>query len=125
MLAEQLEMDLVTFVSAVLRQRHPAAMEILDSKRASPDFSAQEACKALIGRSPSRLTDTQREIIREVAKDHCPEERWLTLSEIPVMKMVRRLRPEGAPAEDISDIEWILNYLNDEVAGPSGQTNNV
>ncbi|AMU95079.1 hypothetical protein AOA14_10730 [Sphingopyxis terrae subsp. terrae NBRC 15098] len=120
MLANHLKMDTAAFVAAVLRQRHPLAMEIIASRGAAQEASAEVTCETLIGLAPSKLTAEQIKIIREVARDIRPQERWLGLHEVAVMNAIRRLRPEGVSAEDVEAIEIGFCVTETEAASTKG-----
>jgi len=116
-LAKHLQIEPRMFLMAVLFQRHPEAMEIVTGGL----FASQEKESHSNDLSPtfplSRLTGEQTTIIREVARDPHPRERWLAVSEVPVITAIRRARPSGVNQDDIETIEFALCAINPSEEG--------
>lgn len=79
------------FLGAVLRQRHPdVEWGLITGQR---DHLLQALEKAA-GKPLSALGAGHQRVLREVVKDSKPEERWLSISEVAVVKFLRELFPE-------------------------------
>lgn len=90
--ADRLDIARAVFVPAVLNQRHP---DVLEAVKGGVDGPELQIC--LIGNfSPDnvRLTKTQQKIAQELVRDSCPEERWLTPGEVPLVNYLRKEAPE-------------------------------
>jgi len=103
------------FITAVLQQRFPdIAWEkhMLGSSNASTSELAQTL--AIIA-SPDldTLTTQQQRVIREVVADPNADRRWLSVHEVPVIALLRRIAPnlqkDGLPLSDMHAIEALLD----------------
>lgn len=115
-LAEVLDMDKSTFLSAVLRQRHPEVdWSLISGSVPAPGDQAAALARdleSIAGRSLADLSPEQRSVIREVAADARPARRWLAVHELPVIDLIRQHRPSvremGLDSEDRAAIEIAL-----------------
>ena len=96
-LAKRLGLEEVEFTLAVIAARYPEAAEVLRG----PGIRGQPGCDAALRQivpllaGSDELTSDRIAILAEVIRDPKPEERWLKVSEIAVIKDLRRLRPNG------------------------------
>lgn len=107
-LAHHLRMEPRTFLMAVLHQRHPDAMAIIAGAEFPLNGKQDRQVDWVLSRPIAELSDDHITIIREVARDSHPRERWLSVSEVPTVKTIRRLRPNGATHADANEIEIAL-----------------
>lgn len=116
-LAHHLHLEPRPFLMAVLHQRHPEAMAVI----AGADFSSRrpqdQQIDWVLSRPIAELSEEQITIIREVARDARPRERWLEVGEVPAVKTIRRLRPEGMMPDDVEWIELALKPIDATKAG--------
>lgn len=107
-LANHLNMEPRSFVMAVLHQRHPEAMAIIAGAEIPSSGKQDRQIDWVLSRPVAELSDDQVTIIREVARDARPRERWLSVSEVPTVNAIRRLRPNGTTQDDFDGIEMAL-----------------
>lgn len=107
-------LDKRAFLLAVLHQRHPdVSWHILagQSHAEKIDYLQYELESAL-GRPLSELSAEQRAVMREVAAEHAPARRWLSVHELHAVEVLRRLYPDmstkGVPGSDLGAIEALL-----------------
>lgn len=95
-LADALGISRSEFVKSVLKQRFPNAMAILDDEADVGGNDGSEVTRARMmvtfydGTPP---TGDLALILDQVRTADDAQERWLTPSELPVVNMIRRLRP--------------------------------
>ncbi|OHD05596.1 helix-turn-helix domain-containing protein [Sphingopyxis sp. RIFCSPHIGHO2_12_FULL_65_19] len=118
-LANHLNMEPRTFVMAVLNQRHPEAMAIVAGSELQSNGKQDRQLDWVLSRPVAELSDDQVTIIREVARDARPRERWLSVSEVPTVNAIRRLRPNGTTQDDFDGIEMAL-IANDVASAGTG-----
>jgi hypothetical protein len=93
------------FLLAVLDQRHPGIdwSLLVDS---SDGFASD--LETIAGRPLDELPPGTKTVLREVVVDPKPVRRWLTTAELPVVEILRELRPalrvEGFSAGDKGDL---------------------
>lgn len=94
-LAERLRLDKKSFLQAVIRQRHPeVSWEILwDSRPATGSDSLAHELEAALGAPLKDLNREQRAVMREVAAEHSPRRRWLSVHELHAVEVLRRVFP--------------------------------
>ena len=79
------------FLEAVLEQRHPKVdWSVL---RDPADHFATEL-ELLAGRALNELDEGHKRVLRDVVRDPTPEERWLTVHELSVLKLMREIFPD-------------------------------
>lgn len=110
-LATALDMNVGQFTKAVLKQRFPGAMAVLDGEgQGRPELSAGQYAIQLaaeVGGSEA-LTPDRLRIISEVVRDRKPEERWLAISEVAIVRLIRELRPAGLDHVDLRQLREAL-----------------
>lgn len=92
-LAGILKLDKRSFLQAVVRQRHPTVSWEILSESAHPigtDNLAHEL-QAVLGTRLQDLNREQRSVMREVAAEHSPRRRWLSVHEIHAVEALREL----------------------------------
>lgn len=115
-IAEVLHLKPRDFLGAVLRQRHPEIPwdEVLASDRPPPGSAAELvwSIEAAAGKPVAELNAEQLRVMREVAAAPDAARRWLTVHEVPVIEMLRRVRPDlptsGIDQADTGAIEALL-----------------
>jgi Helix-turn-helix. len=116
-IAEALEIPAADFFRAAVAQRNPAAMHLLEPHGAAAEEGARmnmvTQLVELSGGALDDLTEGQKEVLREVVLDRNAARRWLSPAEIPLILLLRRLRPElsreGLKSHDLSAIERALS----------------
>ena len=95
-LAERLHLDRVAFLQAVLGQRYPNVnwKTSLISDDALGDAETTESWRQIFGNNSAQLSSEKISIIREIVKDRWPRDRWLAEEEVPLVALIRHLRPE-------------------------------
>src|SRR5438874_5215931 len=111
-IADALDLDRDAFVLAVLVQRHPD----IDFRRLfNVTFSSERAAARLEAAAGCSLDDLPTEtvsVLEEVVAARTPKRRWLTVTEAPVMDLIRRLRPHvTSDSLDEADREEIEKAL--------------
>ena len=111
-IATVLEMNTSSFLKMVLKQRFPKiSLPFGDMHSLNTNLSTDINLIGL-GDSLSRATPTQLSIIRDVLRDHRPEERWLSTEEVFVVSEIRKLRPDvtrnGLSSKDLKQIQDAL-----------------
>lgn len=100
----------VDFLKACLNQRHPSVDWSILGVR--PDDFVLELT-TLAGRSLDSLSPDHRTIMREVIADPAPSRRWLNISELSAVELLRELRPhlasEGLSSEDRQALRLALS----------------
>lgn len=90
--ADHLNIPRATFLSAVLKQRHPDVLEAVAANVGGPN--QQHYLSDSLRIQNSKMTKSQQRIVQEVLRDYCPEERWLTPAEVPLISFLRNTIPE-------------------------------
>lgn len=117
-IAEAVDMPAADFFRAAVAQRNPAAMRLLEphgstSHEAGGHMNMATQLIELAGSSLDDLSEEQKQVLREVALDRNAARRWLSPAEIPLMLMLRRLRPSlgrnGLQRHELSAIERALS----------------
>jgi hypothetical protein len=95
-IAQVVGLDVPTFYAAVLEQRYPGSLAILrlDGRQRSLDDDFLEELQVIAGGRLSDLSADHKDLIREVVSARSPKRRWLSLLELPVILLLRRLRPD-------------------------------
>lgn len=126
-LADLLGIDKREFLMAVLAQRVPDVdWATIFAPSTVPPSHAGEFASSLevIARGAlDELNSTQKAVMREVVRDDYASERWLSVHELPIMVMLRSLRPaivtEGLTSEDRDAIIAALQDGSDDELPPS------
>jgi len=100
------------FLLAVLEQRHPGIdWSMLEE---SPGGFAAEL-ETIAAKPLDELPADTRSVLREAVIDPQSSRRWLTTAELPVMKLLRQLRPtmqeEGLSSDDKEALRRALKDL--------------
>ncbi len=113
-LAGIIRLDKKSFLQAVVRQRHPdVSWDILSEPGQSlgVDGLAQEL-QAALGARLMDLNRDQRSVMREVAAEHSPRRRWLSVHELHAVEMLRELFPhmttDGIAPNDLGKIQALF-----------------
>ena len=94
-IARAVGIDPAQFLRAAVEQRVPEASELLGGSAPEVEESGLTMEIAMIaGVSLDQLNQEQQAVIREVAADTRPRRRWLTISELSAVLLLRQLRPE-------------------------------
>jgi transcriptional regulator with XRE-family HTH domain len=97
-IADQLRIDRATFLAAVLRQRYPELdlTQLVEAKEKSvvSGPSVLSELELLAGDSVEDWSEVHLEVIREVLSSRDPSLRWLKVTEIQAMDLVRRYFPD-------------------------------
>ena len=114
-IADELGLDRNAFLLAVLEQRYA---DIDFRQFMSVTFSSDRVTARLEAVAGSSLDDIPSEtvsILEEVVAARLPKRRWLTVAEVQVMDLIRRLRPEvsvdGLDEAECYVIEEALSHL--------------
>ena len=102
-LALALGMEPANFTKLVLKQRSPDVFAILEKYEDRFDQAKSkqlEQLEAVLVGGDAFPSDVLR-IIAEVVRDRKPEERWLAISEVAVVRELRNLRPAGLDHVDL------------------------
>ena len=109
-LADILKMDKKSFISEVLRQRHPDlpwGLIMRSGQDLGADSLAHEL-EAVLGARLKDLNREQRAVMREVASENAPRKRWLTVHELHAVEVLREMRPsvssDGLSAADLATL---------------------
>lgn len=89
-IAAEIGLPIGQFLLAVLHQRHPGVD--WDLITGTADAFATEL-ERTAGRPLSGLSTAHQRVLRDAVRDSNPEERWLSIPEISVMKLLRELFP--------------------------------
>ncbi|GAA0726988.1 hypothetical protein GCM10009106_02500 [Sphingomonas japonica] len=123
-LAEILLLSPETFTLAVLQQRHPSVrwVEMFGTTEARRrDGKLVRDIEAILDTTIDHLSDEQTLVMREVAADRNAANRWLSVHEIPVIALLRTIRPrmcvDGISSEDVEALRKALSEHGD--TGPS------
>lgn len=103
MLAEALGLDQRTFSQAVLEQRYPGVAWNELFRAPSDDNHSAEFGGLLAGVRLQDLSEDHKAVARELVRDAWPRERWLAVPEVPLLSLIRKMRPDGARAGYSSD----------------------
>lgn len=114
-IATALEIDPGKFLRAVLDQRHPEVRwKMITGEAGATETDNLAAQLEIILNAPlSDLNSEQRRVLREVAADRSPGQRWLSVHELPMIEAIRAHR--GTRRDDeLSDeeIDAILSSLD-------------
>ncbi|TXC70954.1 hypothetical protein FSB78_08350 [Sphingomonas ginsenosidivorax] len=96
-ISDLLDLDRNAFLLAVLEQRLPMLdfrslignHSLIDEK----DERLMKQFEVIAGRPLSTLPADHLDLIRECLADREPRSRWLSLHELPIVALIRRLRP--------------------------------
>lgn len=95
-MAELLELDKRTFLLAVIRQRHPDIpwhlLSEADTSLGSDSLALE--LQAALGAPLEQLNREQRAVMREVAAEHAPRKRWLSVHELHAVEVLREAFPK-------------------------------
>lgn len=115
-IARAVYLDPGDFLTAAVEQRSREATELLQLRSRQDDrvsFGLVSDLEVIADRPISQLTGEHKAILREVVADARPTRRWLTLAELPVIEMIRELRPEfGAEGLTAGDATLIRDALS-------------
>jgi transcriptional regulator with XRE-family HTH domain len=93
------------FLDAVLRQHHPNVEWALITGETDPFVSALQSS---VDVPLSSLGAEHQRIVQEVVKDNKPEERWLTISEVAAVNLLREVFPHltvaGLSIEELQNL---------------------
>lgn len=107
-IAEQVGIASDIFLEAVLRQHHPDVEWALITANADP---------VVFDKPLQSLSAEHRRILKEVAKDSKPEERWLAIPEIAAVKLLRELFPHlpitGLSIKDCDSLRVSVEFKKD------------
>ncbi len=96
-ISDLLELDRNVFLLAVLEQRLPMLdFQSLVGSRSAADGKHEHLInqsETIGGRPLSALPDDLLDLIKECVADKDPRSRWLSLDELPVVALIRQLRP--------------------------------
>lgn len=96
-ISDLLELDRNAFLLAVLEQRLPMLdfQSLVGSRPAASGKHEQlmNQSEKIGGRPLSALPDDLLNLIKECVADKDPRSRWLSLDELPVVALIRQLRP--------------------------------
>ena len=96
-ISDLLELDRNAFLLAVLEQRLPMLdFQSLVGSRSAADGKHEHLMnqsETIGGRPLSALPDDLLDLIKECVADKDPRSRWLSLDELPVVALIRQLRP--------------------------------
>lgn len=110
-IAKILEIDPVWFTKLVLKQRHRTAMNAIGIDKLIPDDRDYDSTSLAI--TIAEHSADHARVMSEVARDIAPGERWLSVSELELMQLIRRLRPEvstsGLSTEDMNAIQEAID----------------
>jgi hypothetical protein len=116
-IAQVVGLDPREFYLAVLEQRFPGSVEILDLGTAHE--GGDEFVNELQTIAGGRLTDLpaeHKDVIRDVVCERAPMRRWLTVQELSAMLFLRKLRPSitnaGLQPADAAALEEALKGSN-------------
>lgn len=111
-IANVLDINPTPFLKMVLKQRFPTISLLFDEENSNPVNLSMDANLTSLGDSLSNATPTQLSIVRDVLRDHRPEERWLSTPEVFVVSELRKLRPDitrdGLSSDDIHQLQKAL-----------------
>jgi hypothetical protein len=96
-IARAVELNPAEFLLAAVDQRSRGAADLLSSLAGSGSVNENSfisELKLIAGHSVDSLSDDQKQVAREVVADEKPQRRWLSLAELPVMHLLRQLRPD-------------------------------
>ena len=111
-IAEVLDINPTYFIKLVLKQRFPTISLPFDETSSHQTNLSTDINLIGLGDGLGKATPTQLRIIRDVLRDHRPEERWLSTQEVFVVSEIRKLRP-GITRDGLStaDIQRLQNAL--------------
>lgn len=110
-------LDPAEFLASCVEQRSPEASFLLSpSAHSTSSFSLAKELDLIAGHSIEQMSEGQKLVMREAASDLRASRRWLSVAELPVIELIRRLRPnasrEGLSAADLRCIEACLKDTN-------------
>lgn len=102
-------------LAAAVEQRSPEAADLLPISRnlaREDDQGITFELRLIAGQEMDELNAGQKSVLREVVADGSASRRWLSVAELPVVLMLRRLRPDisrnGLSIQDREAIERAL-----------------
>jgi hypothetical protein len=111
-IAEQVGIQPDRFLEAVLHHQHPNVEWALLTGETVPFMSALQGS---VDVPFSSLGAEHRRILREVVKDNKPEERWLTITEVAAVNLLRELFPnltvDGLSTEEFQNLRASIEIL--------------
>lgn len=110
-IARAMQLDENMFAKAVILQRFPNLEGVVHGEHQEPD-DLVHTLQLITGTSLDSLTEEQKLVIREVVADPNPARRWLSVSEIPLVAMLRRDVPRfTAGTLERAEIEMVVAKL--------------
>lgn len=113
-IAEAVGIPPAAFLAAAVAQKAPEAAKLLDpaSMNTIEERGFVSELIQIAGHSIDFLGEEQKRVAREVMADPKPARRWLSVAELPVMILIRQLRPQveetGLSERDRAAIEDAL-----------------
>jgi len=102
------------FLKAVLHQQHPSVTWELITEGSGPILKELENAANM---RLENLSAEHRRVLREVCSDSNPSERWISIREIALLKLIREALPtlqiNGLSADDISTLRTCFEFLKD------------
>ena len=109
MLAKAFDIPPGAMVAAVLQQRFPETVKEIDLSAAVAGSESQtNRLEFVLGKPLEDLTPDQQEVVREVVDSSSPRARWASVSEAPVLRLLREMRPTGISVSDYETIRAAL-----------------
>ncbi len=90
-LAKALDLPERAFVRAVLEQRHPDVDWAMFAEDAADGLESD--LRMIAGVDLGELSREHSRVVREAVAEPHPARRWLTVHELPIVEMLRELRP--------------------------------
>jgi transcriptional regulator with XRE-family HTH domain len=113
-IAQQVGLPVDRFLEAVLRQHHP---EVEWGLITEPSAILCGEMERLAGKPLDDLDAGHQRVLKEAVDDRDPEARWLSVPEIPAMRLLRELFPavstEGLSATDRDFLRTLADLLRD------------
>ena len=97
-LSRALKLDNRSFLLAVLHQRHPEVNWDIIEDEHTPAFQFVHSLQMIAGLPIEEFELGQLRVMREAAADGKAARRWLSVHEVPLVEMIRRMRPQYAEA---------------------------
>lgn len=122
-IARELRLDQRSFVMAVLQQRHPEIMPYVSSASAEDtahssrghDDRVVQDLETIAGQKLRDVPLAQMKVVKEALSDRDPRRRWLSVTEIPFVDLLRSVRPDladhGLTDRQRSELSEVLRAL--------------
>lgn len=111
-IATALDINPAIFMKMVLNQRHPSISVLLDGERTNQFSLESQFDDTGFGRGLRNAKPSQMRIIQEVLRDVDASERWISIPEVYLVKLIRQLRPdvvsEGLSRDDLQRLSSAL-----------------